>query len=688
MASLRPLFPKVDLQASISAPAGSESSKASKRKLTPNACLVCRQKKTKCDGVRPSCKTCRDKSLECTYPDDDVQLRASRLASYECFVGTLRDGSEADAEVIVHRLRHTPGSDEDLANRARLKALHDFVKRLQVVPENEAADLVTRLRSGEVQDDLLHEACSSVHSDEHQRHSVEGAKTVRVATPKHRDDAVGRDFSSAHVESEPVVSSDELNQRSDILYSWNRMSVADTTRIQTAVKAFFESSEHWFLVFTNVAITRYHRDVYLDNQGLPQAVKQAELCCLCAAAAVGMHILPLDAIKICTLLANFNIKKKRANALAFVEIGLSLCLKHNLNDDNVREPGMTEDTWLNYRKTWRALLYQSVLLSSTLGYVFGSALFFEEMPLSGVALETVSMLPLAVSRELTKLCLLKANISRMDFTLKGQAGASPKSLGQDLQQWYRQLPKDLYLAALIEEQAIAKRVSIYYVNLMFLSAKVLLYRRTAGRYLRTVGFVRRDATSGDRAPSNYVFDNATEGVLAAQQSARIFKLLVLENVSVWKCWLVMFTNTYFPFLSFQAYTTCTILLHAVLQHQIHGDATEFWQANLEHARSCLAVLERCRTGDSTISHLHAQLAALFGPVASFQPSQPSTKTAPHAPMSLAANLLTLPEDAQDDDAMAERIWLSMDLLVRLCGPFENLGEHSMLEAHMNPSSAA
>ncbi|KAK8087905.1 hypothetical protein PG997_002866 [Apiospora hydei] len=147
---------------------------------------------------------------------------------------------------------------------------------------------------------------------------------------------------------------------------------------------------------------------------------------------------------VCTLLANFNIKKQRTSALAFVEIGLSLCLKHNLNDDNVREPGMTEEMWLDYRKTWRTLLYQLVLLSSTVGYVFGSVLFFEDLPLSDVALETVPMLPLSVSRELAKLCILK-----------GQSGASPESLMQDLQKSYRQLPKDLYLAALIEEQVMA-----------------------------------------------------------------------------------------------------------------------------------------------------------------------------------------------------------------------------------------
>ncbi|KAK6860927.1 hypothetical protein PG995_004563 [Apiospora arundinis] len=270
-----------------------------------------------------------------------------------------------------------------------------------------------------------------------------------------------------------------------------------------------------------------------------QPVKQAELCCLCAVAALGMliayneeqacgysetlyhtstnyfallyKIFPLDAIKVCTLLANFNIKNQRTTALAFVEIGLSL-----------------------------TLLFQSLLLPSTLGYVFGGGLYFEEFPLSDVELETVPMLQTTVSRELTKLCILKANISRMDFTLKGETATSPGVLMQDLQEWYRQLPNDLYLAALIDEQATEKRVAIYYVNLMFLSATGLPYRRTAGRFLRTVGFVTRDAALPPNGNSSkHVFENTREGILAAQQAARIFEYLVLEDVAIWKCWLVM-----------------------------------------------------------------------------------------------------------------------------------------------------
>ncbi|KAK8087360.1 hypothetical protein PG994_002334 [Apiospora phragmitis] len=702
MDTLRPLFPKVGVEGSASEPIEGALARISKRKLTTIACIHCRLKKTKCDGERPSCKRCLGKSIECTYPDDaDAHIRASRLTSYECLLSTLRNGSEADAEAIIHRLRQPVGSTEDSANKDRLKAIHGFVKRLQEAPDEEAVGLVTRLRSGEALDDVLREARGAVHAGESQYPTTEEAEDG--VSPLDINSIAGRDqTSSSHLYAHPVVPPEEPNQLEDIFYCWNRMAVSETTRIRTAIDAFFESSEQWFLVFTKETIMRYHRDIYVDSFDRPQAVKQAELCCLCAVAAMGMRyasadehalgysetlyhtstnyfallykILPLDAIKVCTLLANYNIKSKRITALAFVEIGLSLCLKHNLNDDNFREPGLSEDTWFNHRKTWRTLLFQSLLLSSTLGYVFGGGLFFEEFPVSDVELETVPMLHITVSRELTKLCILKANIYRMDFSIRGQITASPGSMMQDLQEWYRQLPNGLYLGALIEEQCKDKRVAIYYVNLMFLSATGLLYRRTAGRFLRSAGFVTRDAALGHSISSNYVFDNAREGILAAQQAARIFEFLVLEDVGIWKCWLVIL----------QAYTTCTVLMHSVLQQQIHGDSIEAWSLNLQHAQSCLAILERCGPADSTISHMHNQLAALLRRVADFQPPRSSVHS---AEVFLPPDyLLTIPEGSQGE-AMSERIQLSMTLLVRLCGPFafENLSEFGMVEAWGSPA---
>ncbi|KAK8025345.1 hypothetical protein PG990_003168 [Apiospora arundinis] len=712
MNSYRPLFPKVDPEGSASEPTDAALNRISRRKLTTIACVHCRLKKTKCDGERPTCKRCLTKRIECTYPDDgDAHIRTSRLVSYECLLGSLCNGPQADAEAIVHRLRNPVSSSEDSSNKERLKAILDFVKRLQEVPESEAVGLVTRLRSGEALNDVFRDAKSLVHAGESHHHLVDEADGS-LSSQGVIDGHAGRAHNSSHMDPEPIVPSEEPNQLEDIFYSWNRMSISDTTRIQTAVDTFFETSEQWFLVFTKETIMRYHRDIYVNSPDRPQPVKQAELCCLCAVAAVGMlntyndeqavgysetlyhtstnyfsllyKILPLDAIKVCTLLANFNIKNKRTTALAFVEIGLSLCMKHNLNDDNFREPGMAEDTWFNHRKTWRTLLFQSLLLSSTLGYVFGGGLYFEEFPLSDVELETVPMLQITVSRELTKLCILKASISRMDFTLKGQTAASPGALMQDLQEWYRQLPNDLYLAALIEEQGTEKRVAIYYVNLMFLSATGLLYRRTAGRFLRSVGFVTRGAAlPPDVASSKYVFENAREGILAAQQAARIFEFLVLEDVGIWKCWLVILHDLHCSDALGPAkadpwrldrLVDCGPPPRAVLS----GYLGTLWASRLidgPHAQPTGRPLSPCGPlQEATATH-----APISDNNASYNRNDDANRPLPHD------YLLTIPESGGVSEDMSERIRLSMSLLVRLCGPFENLGEYGMQEAYGSPA---
>ena len=510
--------------------------------------------------------------MNCTYPSDgDFQKRYTRLASYQCFLDTLRDASEADAEATLHRLRQPVSPLEDQSIDDRLKTIETILQKLREAPQNEAADLVKHIRTGKTIGQAEYNQLSMPgrgHAPVIVVKSVSGqvGDPNDALPPTGIDNVAGREHISSYLDARSLELS-ELTLTDGILYSWSRMSVSDTSKIGTAIDAFFRSSGKLFLVFNRETIMQYHSNIYFDRPDIPQQVKQAELCCLCAVAAVGMchanrsdyglvysetlyctamnhfallsKVLPLDAIKVCTLLAHYNIERRRTTALAFVEIGFSLCRAHDLHDRNIREPGMAEDTWLNLRKTWRTLIFQSSFLSSTLGYISGSGLSFEGFPLSEVQLETAPLLQITVSKELTKLCLLNASIARMDFTLKEQTARSTASLMKDLQDWYSQIPEELHIAALTKKQDTEDRVAIYYINLMYLSAMVLLYRHTAARFLRSFGLVTRGALSQDGDFNDLVFENAREGILAARQSARMFELLLLEDASIWKCWLVM-----------------------------------------------------------------------------------------------------------------------------------------------------
>jgi hypothetical protein len=51
------------------------------------------------------------------------------------------------------------------------------------------------------------------------------------------------------------------------------------------------------------------------------------------------------------------------------------------------------------------------------------------------------------------------------------------------------------------------------------------------------------------------------------------------------------------FRRFSAYTSCLMLLHSVVQMQLHDYPQSIWQKELSHARSCLGVLEYCSKAD-------------------------------------------------------------------------------------------
>ncbi|KAK7937323.1 uncharacterized protein PG986_014191 [Apiospora aurea] len=87
-----------------------------KRKLVSLACARCRSHKTKCDGQRPSCGSCRARSVDCTYDDDPnttptANLRrqyhhlAEQHQSFHELFGLLRSRPEDEALIILQRLR-------------------------------------------------------------------------------------------------------------------------------------------------------------------------------------------------------------------------------------------------------------------------------------------------------------------------------------------------------------------------------------------------------------------------------------------------------------------------------------------------------------------------------------------------------------------------------------------------------
>lgn len=95
----------------------SSSSSSTKRKLAV-ACGACRQRKQRCDGLRPICTPCKTRKTECQYETQPDETRYSAIKrktenlekeaqDYKELLTNLRVRPEEEAQEILQRLRTT-----------------------------------------------------------------------------------------------------------------------------------------------------------------------------------------------------------------------------------------------------------------------------------------------------------------------------------------------------------------------------------------------------------------------------------------------------------------------------------------------------------------------------------------------------------------------------------------------------
>jgi len=202
----------------------------------------------------------------------------------------------------------------------------------------------------------------------------------------------------------PDVSSDSLSAPHS--FGLVRFLLPDVSLIQQAVDLFFSCSGKLFHISSQEQVAVYLNDSV--DPTTPDEKIKAGLACLMGVAAVGAqygsgvmsrevehnfydiarHYLesviehrPLDSIKVCTLLAQYNILRKATISLAYVgtfksliprvlprrptlltrspEIGLGIARRHGLGTGAPRPAAMSHDQWIDYKKTWRTLTFFS-----------------------------------------------------------------------------------------------------------------------------------------------------------------------------------------------------------------------------------------------------------------------------------------------------------------------------------------
>ncbi|KAL1978260.1 hypothetical protein VTN31DRAFT_1119 [Thermomyces dupontii] len=135
-----------------------KSSASSERQRVSHACEQCRRRKSKCDGVQPTCSRCRDNNLACVYADSkkdrmkrDVQNMITKLSTYETLLSDLLPSLDLEKQQTV---RNTLGDlnrsmqDADLGSAGEGTASVDDGNEDEPDPRSEGSAL--RDATGEI----------------------------------------------------------------------------------------------------------------------------------------------------------------------------------------------------------------------------------------------------------------------------------------------------------------------------------------------------------------------------------------------------------------------------------------------------------------------------------------------------------------------------------------------------------
>ncbi|ROT36242.1 hypothetical protein SODALDRAFT_281851 [Sodiomyces alkalinus F11] len=622
------------------------------------ACPACRQSKAKCDGARPRCSNCVTKDKPCGYIGEVGQSRQAammvRLDSLESLFQSLQTRPQAEVDQILQLIR----SSEDLTS---------ITKSLTSGTDQDMSSPAFSTCMGPVQESL-HTPPAPMSPPNSTSDHVHTPGSTPSNTSMHN---------SSHLAG--------LGRRLSIVKSTAalvQMSLPDAFVTTMVVNAFFNSACQLFHVFTQDQVLRFRNEVYSDKDCASREKKIA-VACLAATAAAGAQYLhtsldegvlssfydlsrhhlelviqdrPLDAIKVCNLLAMYNILEKAPVALVYVEMGLSMSMRYHLYAKNPVDPAISREEWIGYRRAWRALMFLSSWLSFTLGFVNANDALFQRVPLSEMEIEDESEIANVVQSEMTKISLLQADIFRVHLAAKELDVFTIETIMKLLQDWYSNLPPEMYLIN-VEQQGLAEpiRVAICHAHLLHLGAIMLLYGKMAAQFVRMHGLTDKQNIMWsplEKAMAVY----AGEGMTAARTSVRILRLLYESNRIYKRCWLIIC----------QAYTSCVAIMQSVAQQQLHHFPQNVWREDMKLAETCLSIIEFCGTVDIVASTFHEMLAPLYEEMASRFRGDRYTRLPPVMPTigGTYTYLLTIPQDADHD-----RHVTSVTLFAMLCRPF-------------------
>ncbi|KAI0441934.1 hypothetical protein F4803DRAFT_562707 [Xylaria telfairii] len=429
----------------------------------------------------------------------------------------------------------------------------------------------------------------------------------------------------------------------------------NTPVTKRAIDGFFSCSGKLFHVFSQSQVSDIVDSVYSEPDSESEG-RKASIGSLMAVAAVGSQYAntaidnkvqetfytfakyhldavitqrPLDAIKVCTLLCMYNVFGKATVSLAYADAGLGICDRYGLHCPQRQLDGIPDSTWL----------------SATLGYKPSNYKVIQQISPSQLQIDDSSNVSEVVQTEMTKIALLKAKILHMHLAFQYLAPEPLDSMIKDLQDWYLKLPPQMQLQSLSErDMPLEAKRSIYHVHLLYLGANMLLFRRIVAE---NVQIRRQDINISPlwHPSSDLLSKQGPNALLAATSSAKIVKLLLDENSIFQRCWLIIF----------QSYTSCVIIMHAILTKLVSSSVPSSYEDNMKNASLCLEALAYCGAADPVARRFHEKAQAVYNSDVDMRDAGVEDRN---------GNLGVLPTSCRL--SIKE---LSFDLLVMLCRPF-------------------
>ncbi|KAK1773867.1 hypothetical protein QBC45DRAFT_61686 [Copromyces sp. CBS 386.78] len=512
-----------------------------RKRSVVQACRDCRKTKAKCGGQRPKCNNCKAKGRPCGYDGEEGQSRykamKSRLALLEKTMQQLRKAATPDQALrLIEDLQQTPDEfftpmaaideDENMGTPTTgagtppmtMSAGNTSVKGTPV-PSLQHASSYNSLNSSNGQNSSRHNSGQGQEQEESASSSVRDRASVSTEPP------ILSPTPWQLWDNNATNDNNAVNSCSRSPAAAIHLPIPDLETTNQAINEYFIRIDRLFQPFSRKELQVLHRiasgfqiDSDHGHRIDHKRRQQIALSCLCAVASLGSQCLmdartdarvqeheafsniarhyldvviehePLDAVRVCALLAGTVIMNKPGLALSYVETGISLfsrSYRMNMNDGTAAAAAAQKQheaaaqhhqhqhhhhhhhrqasslalalnptpltpahkETIGHGRSWRTLVFLASWLSSAHGYIIGSDLLVERQlspqaePPYPVNADLVEITEIA----LTRLCYIKSCILRLRASNRDLTPHSIRHVLNSLRDWYRTLPPSIQL---------------------------------------------------------------------------------------------------------------------------------------------------------------------------------------------------------------------------------------------------